>query len=132
VRKLWQTWKSNRSSTSLHSHHSNHSTTHQSYLTQSLTYLSRGRNSLLSTGDNNVCGITRKEALNYHSRSPSPSRNTSETTNTLISQTNGQKIQIEPNNVSQSHFLVISNKQNTHKLNANTLSEVDSSKESKM
>jgi hypothetical protein len=131
VRKLWQTWKSNRSSASLHSHHSNHSTTHQSYLTQSLTYLSRGRNSFLSTGDNNVYGINRKEASNNHSRSPSPSRNLSETTNTLISQTSGQKIQIEPNNVSQ--FLVISNKQNTtHNSNANILSQVDSSKESKM
>ncbi len=131
MRKLWQAWKSNRSGSSFHSHHSNHSTTHQSYLTQSLTYLSRGRNSFLSSGDNNVNGTNRKEALNYHSRSPSPSRNPSETTNTLISQTHGQKIQIEPNNILQ--FLVTSNKQNTtHNLNDNTLSQVDSSKESKM
>ncbi|CAG2112501.1 unnamed protein product [Medioppia subpectinata] len=71
LHKLWQSWRRDNQKTA----NNHNSTTHMSYLTQSLTYLSRGRNSCFSTAataaDSSTLG--HKEAANSQSRSPSPS-----------------------------------------------------------
>ena len=60
--KIWQSWRSKQSQ--------RNSTTHNSFLTQSLTYFNRGRNSVLSTCDN----ITKRDQVNFDSTTTSPTQ----------------------------------------------------------
>ncbi|RWR98812.1 vasoactive intestinal polypeptide receptor-like protein, partial [Dinothrombium tinctorium] len=46
LKKLWQRWRSQSNG-----HQPSNSTTYHSFITQSLTYLSKGRSSILSTTD---------------------------------------------------------------------------------
>ena len=67
IRKWWRSSSCTTVNRPLGSQPPSHSTTYHSILTQSLTYLGRGRNSILSTGD-----AFRKDSNHKNSRSPSP------------------------------------------------------------
>ena len=126
LHKLWQSWR--RCNRKPAPHQSNQSNTHMSYLTQSLSYFSRGRNSCFSTTTTTVDnGANHRKDTTQGSNSPSPPMRT-QIPNLTQSVRKEQIVKSDPIQPS-SVVITCDTKSN---LNGNSQSPVTSNEESMM